>query len=81
MNPLARILVGFLIVIVGYLMTAKTQWFLDILGRIDWAERNFVSGGSRLFYKLLGIAIIMIGFLVITNLFNIVIGGFIMSIF
>lgn len=81
MHPLSRILLGFLISVVGYLMASKTQWFLDILGRIDWAERNFTSGGSRLFYKLLGITIIFIGFLVITDLFEIVIGGFISSIF
>jgi len=76
-----RILLGIVIVIVGYLMAAKTHWFLDMLGPVEWAERHFVSGGSRFFYKLLGIAIILIGFIVIANLYDIIVGGFVASVF
>lgn len=62
-------------------MVWKTQFFLDAVGTIEWAERNLGGGGSRLFYKLLGIVIILIGFLVITNLFDMVVGGFVTSLF
>ncbi len=62
-------------------MVWKTQIMLDTVGPIEWAEKNFGGGGSRLFYKLLGTLIIVIGFLVITNLFNDIVGGGIQSLF
>lgn len=78
---IGRIIIGILVAALGYMMVWKTQFFMDTVGMIDWAERNLGGGGSRLFYKLLGIVIILIGFMVITNLFDMVIGGFIGSIF
>ncbi len=78
---ITRILLGLGIILVGYLMCAKTNWWLDILGPVAWAERHFVSGGSRLFYKLLGIVVIVIGIIVLTNLYDILIGGFVTSVF
>jgi len=62
-------------------MVWKTQWFLDILGFVSWAEEHLGSGGSRMFYKLLGTLIIAIGFIIVTNLWDVIIGGFIRSIF
>ena len=76
-----RILLGIGIIVVGYLMCAKTNWFLDILGPVAWAEKHFVSEGSRLFYKLLGILIIILGIIVVTDLYDMLVGGFIASIF
>jgi len=76
-----RILLGIGIIIVGYLMCAKTNWWLEILGPVEWAERTFVSGGTRFFYKLLGIAVILLGFIVLTNLFDIIVGGFVAAVF
>ncbi|MFZ2681595.1 MAG: hypothetical protein WAZ14_00630 [Patescibacteria group bacterium] len=78
---LTRILLGAGIIVVGYLMALKTNWFLTMLGPVAWAERTFVSGGSRTFYKLLGMVIIIIGIIVVTNLFDRFIGGFVTSIF
>ena len=81
MELITRILLGLLIVMVGFLMAWKTNFFLDLLGPVAWAERTFFSGGTRFFYKLLGTAIIVLGLIVMTNLFDIIIGGFIASIF
>ncbi len=78
---LLRILIGIGVSLLGVLITWKTQIMLDTVGPIDWAERNLGGGGSRLFYKLLGVVITLIGFLVITNLYNMVIGGFVTSLF
>lgn len=78
---LTRILLGLGIIVIGYFMCAKTNIFLDLLGPVQWAERTFVSGGSRLFYKLLGIVVILVGFIVITNLYDILVGGLVASIF
>lgn len=77
----ARILIGILVAIGGYLMVWKTQFFLEALGTVDWAERNLGAGGSRMLYKLIGIVIILIGFLAITNLYDMVIGGIVASLF
>lgn len=78
---LLRILIGFLVAGLGFLMVWKTEWFQSMLGYVDWAEKTFGGGGTRFFYKLLGITIIVIGFLVVTNLFDLIIGGFFRSIF
>lgn len=57
------------------------MWFYGLLGSVPWAERTFGGGGSQFFYKLLGIVIILIGAMVMTNLFEIIVGGFIGSLF
>ena len=76
-----RILLGIAIIVVGYLMCLRTNWFYDILGPVDWAERAFVSGGSRFFYKLLGVAVIIVGIIVLTDLYDIIVGGFVAKVF
>ncbi|MFA5945656.1 MAG: hypothetical protein WC802_01980 [Patescibacteria group bacterium] len=76
-----RILIGAGVSLAGLLIVWKTQIMLDSVGPIEWAEKTFGGGGSRLFYKLLGTLIILIGFLVITNLFNTIVGGAVSSVF
>ncbi|MFA5947124.1 MAG: hypothetical protein WC813_03805 [Patescibacteria group bacterium] len=78
---ITRILIGIAVALAGCLIVWKTQIMLDSVGPIEWAERNLGGGGSRLFYKLLGVVIILIGFMVITNLFNDIVGGGIKSLF
>ncbi len=65
-----RILIGLVIVALGWLLVWKTDWFMSIMGYVDWAEKWLGGGGTRLFYKLLGTLIIVIGLMVMTNLFN-----------
>lgn len=73
-----RIFVGSIFVVIGALMVIKSEWLLENFGSISWAEEHLgAEGGSRLMYKLIGIAIILIGFMLITNL----LGGIILSIF
>lgn len=68
--------IGIICVLVGSLLILKTEWFLENFGTIAWAEENLgTSGGSRLMYKLIGLAGIFIGFLLITNMFQ----GFLMG--
>jgi len=63
--------IGALLLALGVLFILKTEWFLENFGPISWAEENMASsGGSRLAYKLLGLAAIFISFLLITNMFN-----------
>lgn len=64
-----RIVIGLLIIVVGFFMVWKTEFFLDFIGRIEFADRLFgFEGGSRLFFKLLGVLVCFIGMLIATNL-------------
>jgi len=74
---LSRILIGFLISALGFLMVYKTPWFLSILGRVRFAEKTFGGGGTRIFYKLLGTVVLLVGFMVMLNLWE----GFFVSVF
>ena len=64
-----HIIIGLLLVAAGTVLIFKTEWFIQNFGTIAWAENNLgTSGGSRLFYKLIGLALIFVGMLVATNL-------------
>lgn len=72
---IARIIIGFLMVGIGFLFVWKSEWLLYNVGRNDWAEQK-LSGGSRFFYKLVGIGVIFVGFLVITNIHTSILTAF-----
>ncbi|KKR08563.1 MAG: hypothetical protein UT32_C0001G0083 [Parcubacteria group bacterium GW2011_GWC2_39_14] len=63
---LGRIILGLILCVVGYFFVWKPLTFLDLIGPIPFAEKWF--GNSVSFYKFVGVFIIMIGFLAITNL-------------
>lgn len=64
-----RILLGIAIMLVGFHMVWKTESWLRTFGRIPSAEKYLgLEGGSRLFYKLLGVFACFIGMFVATNL-------------
>ncbi len=63
------VFLGIIFCIVGALITMKSEWFFREFGRIEWAEKYLgMEGGTRLFYKLLGILIIFAGFFVLSGL-------------
>ncbi|MFB6181934.1 MAG: hypothetical protein ABEJ24_03485 [Candidatus Magasanikbacteria bacterium] len=71
---------GFLLgiggIVVGSLMVIYTDWIIRNFGRNRWAEQHLsTSGGSRLFYNLIGIAIIFISLLGMTGLLGDIILG------
>ena len=64
-----NILFGFILVVIGTGIVWKTESILSIFGRVSWAERNMqLQGGSRMYYKLVGLGLIFIGFLMVTGL-------------
>lgn len=65
-----RTLVGLAVVALGFFMAWKTEWFLRILGRNAWAEQNLGGGGSRVLYKIVGFIFILIGFIIVTDLWD-----------
>lgn len=67
------IITGFVIIAIGALIVIKSEAILNTFGRIAFFEQYLgTEGGSRLGYKLVGILIIFIGILVMTDM----IGGF-----
>lgn len=72
---ITRILIGLFVVGIGVLMLYKTEWVLAAVGRVEWAEKNLGAGGSRLFWKLFGVIVCLIGFVVMTNLWTEFAGG------
>ena len=81
MNPFLRILIGLAVIAVGTSMVSKTGWYLGILGRVYWAERNLGGGGSRMFYKLMGVGVVLIGIIIVTDLWERLVGGFLINLF
>ncbi|KPJ86102.1 hypothetical protein AMJ57_00415 [Parcubacteria bacterium SG8_24] len=75
MNLVLRIVGGIVLMGIGSLLVIKTKWFLENFGRIDWAEQKLGSGGTWMFYKLLGIIIIFAGMMMATGL----LGGFLLG--
>jgi hypothetical protein len=75
---LARILGGLAGAAVGFILVWKSRWFEGNFGSISsWADEHL--GGTNMVFKLIGILIIFISFLVVTNLhvvfFESVFGG------
>ncbi len=58
-----RVKILFLLIclLIGLVMILRTDSVVGITGRFGWAERNLGGAGTYTFYKLLGIALILIG--------------------
>ncbi len=66
---------GFIIIVIGFLIVAKSEWLLNNFGGIAFFDRHLhTEGGSRLGYKLIGLLIIFIGILILTGM----IGSFVL---
>lgn len=62
---------GSVAILLGIGLILKTEWIIENFGTSAWAEEKFGgSGGGRMLYKLIGLALIFIGFMLITDLFN-----------
>lgn len=70
MNPLLRILLGLIVVAVGFGVILKTDLVRTWFGEIAWAERKLGPGGTRMFYKLVGLAACVIGIFIATNIIS-----------
>ncbi len=75
MSPFVRIPLGILVAFIGFLIVKKTKVVLEWFGRNDFAETKFGPGGTRFFYKLIGVAIVFIGIAIATNVINDWMGG------
>ncbi|HBB38049.1 MAG: hypothetical protein UV82_C0009G0083 [Candidatus Magasanikbacteria bacterium GW2011_GWD2_43_18] len=69
---------GLLGVALGASIVIKSEWIVQNFGTYGWAEEHLgSSGGSRLFYKLIGLVIILFSLLSMAGLMdNILLGIF-----
>ena len=71
-----KVIIGILIIFGGFMMASKSEWLLRSFGRVDWAENRFpFEGGTRFFYKILGIIVIFLGLFVITGIWTDILTG------
>jgi hypothetical protein len=64
-----RIFWGIIAMGMGATIVMKTEWLVYNIGRMDFFESKLgTMGGSRLGYKLIGMAVVFVGILMITNL-------------
>jgi len=64
-----NIIWGLIMIIVGALIVIKSEAILSALGRLAFFEKYLgTEGGSRLGYKLVGLATVFIGALIMTGL-------------
>lgn len=64
---IGRILGGLLGAALGFMLVWKSNFFAETFGSIStWADTHL--GGMRMVYKMIGVLMIFISFLVITNL-------------
>lgn len=74
MQIIINLLLGLAMIAIGLATSIKSEWFLNNFGRMEFFEAKMGTyGGSRLGYKLIGLAFIFIGVLTATGL----IGSFI----
>lgn len=72
-----KFLWGGLAILAGIVLVIKTEWFIQNFGSSAWAEAKLgTSGGTRLMYKLIGIALIFGAFLGTTGLLGKIILSF-----
>jgi len=70
MSPLVRIILGIVVMLIGFFMVWKTVAVQRWTGMIQWAEEKLGSGGTNTFLKFLGVGIIFIGILIATNIIS-----------
>jgi len=64
-----RIILGIIVILAGFILTWKSEWFFQNFGTIPFFEKYLhSSGGGRFGYKIIGIIATFIGIMILTNL-------------
>lgn len=75
---MGQIIIGIVGIISGCIMVIKSEWLLSAFGRVNWAEAHLgTEGGTRIFYKLLGLITIFVSLMIMTGMIE----GVILAIF
>ena len=70
-----KYIIGILVIVVGCLLVIKAEWFVQNFGTSAWAEEHLGTSGTRLMYKLFGIAFIILAMMGMTGMLGEVIIG------
>ena len=66
-----KIVIGILGTLFGAAMVWKSNWIYNSFGRIPFAEKYLgLEGGTRLFWKLVGLTVIFLSWLYMTGEFG-----------
>ncbi|OGH59783.1 MAG: hypothetical protein A2725_02080 [Candidatus Magasanikbacteria bacterium RIFCSPHIGHO2_01_FULL_33_34] len=64
-----RYIYGLIAIVLGVMFVIKSEWLVNNFGANAWAEEHLgTSGGSRLMYKLMGIAIIILTVMILSGM-------------
>jgi len=62
---------GIIFIAAGFLLVWKSEWLVSNFGQVDWAEQHLgTEGGTRIFWKLLGIGIMFLAMLYMFGFFE-----------
>ena len=71
-----KYILGTILIGIGFVIVWKSDWLMNNFGRIGWAEEKLgMEGGTRLFYKLIGITIIILTFLYMSGALQAILGA------
>ncbi len=76
MNVFLRVVLGLLVMGLGFVIVWRTEKFQVWTGYIDWAEQKFGAGGTRFFLKLIGVGVAFLGIFIATNIISGVLESF-----
>ena len=62
------IIIGLLVVALGFFMVYRPSFFADFMGHQAWVEKIFQVYDDELAYKIIGVIIIFVGALIMTGL-------------
>jgi len=62
-----KYIITLVLVLIGFLIIWKSEQVFEMFGTSNWAEEH-LHGGTRLFIKLIGLAIILLSFLYVTGI-------------
>ncbi|MFA5134905.1 MAG: hypothetical protein WC505_03930 [Patescibacteria group bacterium] len=71
-----KYVIGIICIGIGFVIVWKADWIMNNVGRIAWADEKLgAEGGTRLFYKLIGIVIIVFSFLYMSGALESMLGA------
>src|SRR3989344_6960717 len=79
---IGQLIVGLMVAFVGFIVVWKADWMLKNFGSVPFAEKFLqTEGGTRLFYKLLGILVMVGGIMHATDLLGTLMSAIIERLF
>ncbi|MFH1425941.1 MAG: hypothetical protein ABIG66_00720 [Candidatus Kerfeldbacteria bacterium] len=62
-----KYVIGVIMIAFGVFVIWKTESMIRMMGKISWAEDKFGSGGTWTFWKVVGLALILLAFFIMSG--------------